>query len=147
MYCSRECQVKHWKEGKHDECCESIRLEWSVYERKKKRVERALRKERIFTKQITVNGIKKECFLPPCEPLDCCICKIGTEELANVPDASMDKYYENIARLACGGKHLLFEEETLSSKLEEMIRNGYENVVSEFKSAMKDEIMDMHVIA
>ncbi|GFH55531.1 predicted protein [Chaetoceros tenuissimus] len=147
VYCSRECQVKHWKEEIHDECCEIIRLEWSLYERKKKRVERALRKERIFTKQITVDGIERECFLPPCEPLDCCICKIGTEEHANAPDTSMDIYYENIARLACGGKHLLFEEETISSKLEEKIRNGYENVISEFGTATKDEIVDMHIIA
>ncbi|GFH46351.1 hypothetical protein CTEN210_02825 [Chaetoceros tenuissimus] len=149
VYCSRECQVKHWKEGKHDECCESISLGWSFYERRKKRIERALRKERIFTKQITVDGIKRECFLPPCEPIDSYICTNGVEELTNGPDTSMDIYYENISRLACGRKHILFEEETISSNLEEKIRNGCENVISDFcpKSVMKDEIMNMHVIA
>ena len=149
VYCSRECQVKHWKEGRHGKHCKNINGVWAEFECRKNRVGRAVKMEKIFTKPIIVDGIKKECFLRPCEPLDYFNVSNGTKVLENAVFASMDIYYENIARLACGGKHVLFEEETISSELEDRIRGGgYEDVLSEFdpESLKEDEVMDMHLI-
>ena len=55
----------------------------------------------------------------------------------------MDAFYENIATLACGGKHKLFGNETITPHLQEMIRAGYEDVLSEFdpSSCTKDKII------
>ncbi|GFH47829.1 hypothetical protein CTEN210_04305 [Chaetoceros tenuissimus] len=149
VYCSRECQIKHWKEGKHEECCEDIGTVWSSYEKKKKRVGRALRKERIFTEPITIDGIEKECFLRPCGLVDYVVCSNTQEKSAKAASKSMDMYYKNIARLACGGKHLLFEEEVISSVLEEQIRTGYEDIVSDFdpKSVKIGEAYDLYLLA
>ncbi|GFH50939.1 hypothetical protein CTEN210_07415 [Chaetoceros tenuissimus] len=145
-YCSRECQVKHWKEGKHRECCKNIGLLWSTYERRKKRVERAFYKdERVYTKPIKVNGLKKESFLRPCEWLDHYLCTCnGGKALA-----SMDVFYKNLAKLVCGRKHVLFGNETISSQLEEKIRTSYEDVISEFdtKSLKKGELDAMKNIS
>ena len=106
-------------------------------------------KERIFTKPITVDGVKKECFLRPCESVDYLICRNGTRDIANAPDPSMDVYYENIATIACGGKHLLFGDETISSELEERIRAGSEDVISEFdpKHVSEKDVEELHLIA
>ncbi|GFH47853.1 hypothetical protein CTEN210_04329 [Chaetoceros tenuissimus] len=141
-YCSRECQVKHWREGKHKECCESLCLKWSSFQRRKKRVGRALYKDRVYTKPIKVNGIEKECFLHPCESIDYYLCTYACDKHNENDPSSMDVFYENLAKLACGGKHLLFGNETISSKLEEKIRTSYDDVISEFdiKSLVKGEL-------
>ncbi|GFH55758.1 bromodomain and WD repeat-containing 1-like [Chaetoceros tenuissimus] len=128
-YCSRECQVKHWKQGTHKDCCKDIGEEWSTYERNKKRVERALYKDqRVYTKLIIVNEIEKECFLRPCESHDYYLCTCNSGDTLS----SMDTFYKNIATLACGGKHLLFGDDTISSRLEEKIEIDFKDVISEF---------------
>ncbi|GFH58364.1 hypothetical protein CTEN210_14840 [Chaetoceros tenuissimus] len=155
VYCSRECQKKHWKEGTrpHKECCQAIGSAWSAHERRKKRIGRAFKEGRIINKPVIVNDIKRECFLRPCEPLDYNICAnrifITEKYIANAAVASMNTYYQNIATLACGGKHLLFGDDTISSCLEEKIRNGYEDVISEFdpESMMENEVMELHLVA
>ncbi|GFH60343.1 hypothetical protein CTEN210_16819 [Chaetoceros tenuissimus] len=119
VYCSRECQVKHWSEGRHKECCEKIGLEWSLYEARKRRVGKALQKGRIFTKPIIVNGKQRECFLRPSKKLDYYLCHMNTTQITRL--ASMDTFYENVARLACGGKHPIFGDDTISLKLQEKI--------------------------
>lgn len=127
-YCSRECQVKHWKEGRHKDHCKEIRQEWSSFERNKKRIRRALYKDkRIYNKPIQVNGIEKECFLRPSETLDHLLCIREGDVTPN-----LDIFYKNVANLACGGKHLLFGNKTISSELEEKINIGLEHVVSDF---------------
>ncbi|GFH47827.1 hypothetical protein CTEN210_04303 [Chaetoceros tenuissimus] len=140
-YCSRECQIEHWKQGdleqkhilnSHKEKCKGIDETWSAYQIRKKSVGRAHLKGRTCTKPITVNGIEKECFLRPCEPLDYFLCTTSYESNKNALCASMDIFYENIATLACGGKHLIFGDKTISSVLEEQIRTHYEGVLSEF---------------
>ncbi|GFH47834.1 hypothetical protein CTEN210_04310 [Chaetoceros tenuissimus] len=149
VYCSRECQLKDWKEGNHKNCCGNIGLVWSAFERRKKHVGRAIKKERILDTPITVNGIEKECFLRPCGPLDYFNCTNSSEGIENVNLTSMDVYYKNFATLACGGKHLLFGDETISSQLEEKIQKGYENVLSEFdpNSVTDDDVIALHVMA
>lgn len=149
VYCSRECQVMHWREGKHEECCGKTDRLWSAYESRKKRVGRALVKEKIFTKPITVDGKEKKCFLGPCPQVDYFVCRTVPKDIEYAAFKTLDIYYETIARLACGGKHPLFDDETISSKLEENIRIGYKAVLSEFdpKSVTEEEIMDMHLIA
>ena len=118
VYCSLECQRKHWR-GSHKECCENIGLRWSLYEANKRRVGKALRKGRIFTKPIIVNGVKRECFLRPSEKLDYFNCHMNAAQ--NTKLASMDTLYENIARLVCGGTHPVFDDDTLSLQLQEKI--------------------------
>ncbi|GFH47837.1 hypothetical protein CTEN210_04313 [Chaetoceros tenuissimus] len=143
-YCSRECQVKHWKEGNcpHKNFCKDISLVWSVFKARTKRVERAVKEGRIFTKPVIVNGIERECCLGPCEQLDYRLCTTGTEN--NMP-FSMDIYYENIAILACGGNHKMFGDETITPLLQEKIRLGYKELLSEFdpSSFTKDEVIAM----
>ncbi|GFH47836.1 predicted protein [Chaetoceros tenuissimus] len=127
VYCSQECQVNDWREGKHKRCCEHIGLEWSLYEANKKRVGKALRQERIFTKPLIVNGVEMECFLRPSEKLDYFLCRKDSIENARL--ASMDAFYENVARLACGGKHPIFGDDTLSLQLQEkMSSEEYEDL-------------------
>lgn len=128
VYCCKECQVQHWKEGGHINCCKNTAEIWYTYTSRKKLVGRAIRKGRIFTKPITVDGIEKECFIRPCESLDHILCASISEING---DASIDVFYKNIAILACGGKHLLFGKDTISSELEEKIRLCYEDVISE----------------
>ncbi|GFH47832.1 predicted protein [Chaetoceros tenuissimus] len=131
VYCSRQCQVQDWREGKHKECCEKIGLEWSLHEARKRRVGKALRKGRIFTKPIIVNGIERECFLRPSEKLDYFLCRKDSIENARL--ASMDAFYENVARLACGGTHPIFGDDTISSKLQKEISTpDYEDILSDF---------------
>ncbi|GFH47835.1 predicted protein [Chaetoceros tenuissimus] len=144
-----ECQVEHWKAGRHKEYCEDLGRIWSKYTTRKRRVGKAIRKQRVYTKPIIVDGIEKECFLPPCEPIDFLVCRNRLQNFNNAASSSMDTYYKNIAILACAGKHLLFGDETISSELENKIRLGYENVISEFdpKSLRKDEVFAMNSIA
>ncbi|GFH47838.1 predicted protein [Chaetoceros tenuissimus] len=146
--CSKECQVEHWKEGNHKKLCRSTDDIWSAYESRKKRVGRAIRKGRIFTKPISINGIERECFLRPCEFLDYYVCTLSPPSNNEARFASMDLYYENIARLACGGKHILFGDQTISSQLEEKIRTGFEDVISEFnpETVKEEEISAMEKI-
>ncbi|GFH47851.1 hypothetical protein CTEN210_04327 [Chaetoceros tenuissimus] len=114
-YCCKECQVKHWNEGKHKDNCKNIGLLWSTYERRKKRVGRAIYKDkRVFAKPIKVNGIEKQCFLRPCEPLDYYLCNINSD--TDTDSKSLDIFYENMTKMACGGKHLLFGDDTISSR-------------------------------
>ena len=149
VYCSKECQVEHWKAGRHEECCKHLVNIWSTYEARKKRVGRAIRNQRIYTKPIIVYGIEKECFLRPCEPIDFLLCRTSSlDNFDNAASASMDTYYENIARLACGGTHPIFGDYTISYQLEEKVRLGYEDVISEFdhKSLRKEEILAIQSI-
>ncbi|GFH47825.1 hypothetical protein CTEN210_04301 [Chaetoceros tenuissimus] len=139
VYCSRECQIKDWKEGRssHKKCCENISLRWSLHYANKRRVGKALRKGRIFTKPVTVKGIERECFLRPSELLDyylCCMRNAQNTRLASLDTffSSMDAFYENMARLACGGTHPIFGEDTISLKLQEKIRKGYEDIFLDF---------------
>ncbi|GFH44495.1 predicted protein [Chaetoceros tenuissimus] len=148
VYCSKECQEKHWKKGEefshsHKKCCEGgLDERWSVYKSNTKRVERALRKGRIFTKPLIVNETEKECFLRPYESFDYFLCKPSS---LHALCESMETFYKNIATLACGGKHLLFGDETISSQLEEKIRICYEDVIFEFDpgTLKEEEISDM----
>lgn len=146
VYCSKECQETHWKGGEefsssHKSLCEKgFDKLWSVYKSNMKRVDRALRKGRICTKPLIVNGIEKECFLRPCESFDYFLCKPSSDYIYNALRTPMDIFYENIATLACGGKHLLFGNETISSQLEERIQRSHENVLSEFDpGTLKEE--------
>ncbi|GFH47843.1 hypothetical protein CTEN210_04319 [Chaetoceros tenuissimus] len=145
VYCSKECQVKDLKDGHHKQYCGTIDKLWSLYQCKRKRVGRALQKGRIFTKPVIINGIEKECFLRPCEYIDYHV--ISSSQ--NVEDrlASMDIFYENIARLSCGGKHVLFGNDIISSRLEEELIKGYEVVEFEPESLTKDDRMSMLIAA
>ena len=137
VYCSLECQRKHWRDS-HKECCENIGLRWSLYEANKRRVGKALRKGRIFTKPIIVNGVKRECFLRPSEKLDYALCQLNAAQ--NTKLASMDILYENIARLACGGTHPVFDDDTLSLQLQEkMSTTDYEDFPVDFDHGIVTE--------
>lgn len=140
-YCSRECQVKHWKEGSHKKCCKEIGNYWNMYETSKKRIGKATKNERVYTKTIAVNGIVKECNLRPCEQLDYLVSQSIVQHPPEIAEfSSIDKFYESIATLACGGKHPLFGDETVSTEFQEMIGASYEDIFSSFDSQPISEI-------
>ncbi|GFH47842.1 hypothetical protein CTEN210_04318 [Chaetoceros tenuissimus] len=144
-YCSRECQVKHWKQGNHEDCCKDIGFSWSTYERNKKRVERSLyRDQRVYTKSIKVNGLEKQCFLRPCETFDYFLCTLNSGDTR----ASMDTFYKNLASLSCGGKNLLFGDDTISSQLEKKIKTEVKDVISDYPNTLQtSELITMRTFA
>ncbi|GFH47845.1 hypothetical protein CTEN210_04321 [Chaetoceros tenuissimus] len=145
VYCSRKCQVKHWKVGHKDSCKENGKY-WSRFETCKKRIAKALKDERVYTKQkqFIVDGVEKESSMRPCE-------KIVSQEIVRLPPenfecASIDTFYENMAILAGGGTHPIFGEETITPKLQKMIdEENYESIFSDFspKNVTENDIRAM----
>lgn len=149
-YCSKECQTDHWKGGEeyinsHKKICDTVSEIWCAYESKRKRVDKAIRKGRIFTKPIIINGIERQCFLRPSEKFDYTLCGNSCDSLNNALCSSMDAFYKNIATLACGGNHLVFGNETISPQLQEKIQIFHEDLLSDFdpKTLKEEEISAM----
>ena len=130
VYCSQECQINDWRQGKHKDCCENIGLERSLYKARKRRVEKALQEGLILTNLFKVDAFVEKCLLRPSEKLDYHLCRVDTIEKARL--ASMDAFYWNVASLACGGTHPIFGDNTISSQLKKKIRTRYEDVLSDF---------------
>ncbi|GFH47844.1 hypothetical protein CTEN210_04320 [Chaetoceros tenuissimus] len=140
-YCSRECQVKHWKVGLHKKSCKEICNYWTMYGTSKKRIGKAIKNERVYSKTISVNGIEKECYLRPCEQLDYLVSQSIVQHPPEIAvHSSIDKFYEIIATLAYGGKHPLFGDETVSTEFQEMISASYEDIFSSFDSQPVSEL-------
>lgn len=146
VYCSRKCQVKHWKVGHKDSCKENAKY-WSRFETCKKRIAKGLKDERVYTKQIIVDGVEKESSLRPCETMDYLVSQEIVQLSPEVLEfASIDTFYENMAILAGGGTHPIFGNETIAPKLQEMINEkSYEGIFSDFspKNVTEDEIRAM----
>ena len=123
-YCSKACQVKHWKSSHKDKCKDIDRI-WSMHTSNKKRVEKAIKDKRIST----------TCLLPPSPSLDIQLCYINSISLSMF---SMDTFYKNIENLKNGGTHPIFGNQTLSSKLRHVLDFLYLGTESEeiFCSAM-----------
>ncbi|GFH47848.1 predicted protein [Chaetoceros tenuissimus] len=151
VYCSRECQMNHWKVGLHKKNCMEICKFWSRYETSKKRIGKALKDERLYTKLLIIGGIEKECWLRPTERVDYLVAQtilLHPPEFGEQAEhASIDIFYKNIATLACGGTHPIFGNETITheAELQKLISENCDGILPDFnlKEVTEKEIKAM----
>ncbi|GFH55495.1 hypothetical protein CTEN210_11971 [Chaetoceros tenuissimus] len=125
-YCSKACQVKHWKGG-HKGKCKDIGSIWSMYSLNKKHV----------NKRMKDNRISNTCFLPPSRSIDTQLCHVNS---CNMSMFSMDTFYRNMENLVDGGTHPIFGEQTINPKLA-----TYLNMLSSDTGLMRS-ILDLNFL-
>lgn len=114
-YCSKECQVKHWKTD-HKKKCKYIGDTWSLYLSNKQRLHKGVKDKRIWTDKLYFDADEnsRECFLRPSPSIDTFLSSMVNMDSYSSP---LHKFYEQMAILSCGGKHPLFGNETVNPAL------------------------------
>lgn len=112
VYCSPKCQKKNWFKG-HNKKCKELGQIWSTYTTNKKHIQKAIEDERVWTEDINIDGKSCKCVLRPSPGIDSDV----SGSVENLETCSIKTLYRNLATIACGGKHLIFGEETLRPSL------------------------------
>ena len=114
VYCSQECQLAHWKHGGHKAKCKGLHSQYDRYKVNQHRVDEAVADGRVVTGPLVVNhGQEQICHLKPYPLLDytlTVVMALTDTHFEGIQGPSMDIFYTNIAKVACGGTHPAFRE-------------------------------------